>query len=108
MTEISDVIPLINDRHGTSWSLVGRLPGGHLQGAHELRGPRGERGVLKWPQRDLSAAQLDAAARTVEVARKRGWPTPRWLAFGALPEGAVYIVEELVDGVVPTRLGGDG
>lgn len=108
MTDISDVIRLINERHATSWSLVGRLPGGYLQGAYELRGPHGERAVLKWHPRDLPAAQLEAAARAVDGARTRGWPTPRWLAYGPLGQGAAYIVEEFVAGVVPTQLSGDG
>lgn len=108
MTDVADVITSINERHATGWSPVGRLPGGHRQGAHELRGPRGERAVLKWHPRDPSAAQLAAAARSVEELRARGWPTSRWLAHGALPKGAVYIVEEFVEGVVPTRLTHDG
>jgi len=108
MTDMSDVIHLINKRHATSWSLVGRLPGGYLQGAHELRGPRGERGVLKWHARELSAAQLFAAARSIEKLRRRGWPTSQWLVYGVLPDGASYIVEEFVDGVVPTQIDGDG
>ncbi len=108
MTDISDVIGLINERHHTRWSLVGRLPGGYLQGAHELRGPRGERGVLKWHPRELSAAQLVVAARSIESLRRRGWPTSEWLAHGVLPDGATYIVEQFVDGVVPTQIDGDG
>ena len=108
MTEISDVITLINQRHGTTWSLVRRLPGGYLQGAHEIRGPRGERGVLKWHPTDLPASQLLAAAQSVERLHASGWPTARWLAYGALPEGGAYIVEEFVDGVVPTRLAANG
>jgi Phosphotransferase enzyme family len=108
MTDTADVIRMINERDASSWVLVGRLPGGYLQGAHELRGPHGERGVLKWHPRDLAAAQLVAAAHAVEELRARGWPTSRWLAYGTLPGGAAYIVEEFVDGAVPTRLGGDG
>jgi len=108
MTEISDVISLINQRHGTSWSLVRRLPGGYLQGAYEIRGPRGERGVLKWHPTDLPTSQLLAAAQSVNRLHAGGWPTARWLAYGALPEGGAYIVEEFVDGVVPTRLAATG
>ena len=108
MADISDVIRFINERHATSWSLVGRLPGGYLQGAHELHGARGERAVLKWHPRELSAVQLLAAARSIEKLRSRGWPTSEWLAFGVLPDGATYIVEEFVDGVVPTQIDGAG
>jgi phosphotransferase family enzyme len=108
MADISDVVPLINQRHGTSWSLAGRLPGGYLQGAYEIRGRDGERAVLKWHPRELPTTQLLAAARSVEDLRARGWPTPRWLAYGALADGAAYIVEEFVSGVVPARLPADG
>jgi len=108
MTEISDVIPLINQRHGTSWSLVRRLPGGYLQGAYEIRGPGGERAVLKWHPTDLPTSQLLAAAQSVERLHAGGWPTARWLAHGALPEGGAYIVEEFVEGVIPTRLAANG
>jgi hypothetical protein len=108
MTGIWDVITLINERHGEKWSLVGRFPGGHLEGAYELRGPDGERGVLKWLPRDLPPTQLEMAAGVVEQARDRGWPAPRWLVYGALPQAGSYIVEEFVAGSVPTQLGGDG
>jgi aminoglycoside phosphotransferase (APT) family kinase protein len=79
-----------------------------LQGAYEIRGPDEERGVLKWHPRGLPNAQLLAAARSVEGVRTRGWPTPRWLAYGSLPDGAAYIVEEFVEGAVPARLTTDG
>lgn len=106
-SELAGVIRLINERHAADWSLVGRLPGGYLQGAYELRGPREARAVLKWHPRDLPAAKLVAVARSVEELRARGWPTSRWLAHGALSDGAAYIVEEFVDGVVPAQIDGD-
>ena len=39
VTELFDVVRLINKRHKTNWSLVGRLPGGYLQGAYENVAP---------------------------------------------------------------------
>jgi phosphotransferase family enzyme len=108
MTDIVEVIRLANERHATSWSLVGRLPGGYLQGAYELRDARGARCVLKWHPRDVSEAQLRSAARSVEDLLARGWPTSHWLAYGALPDGAAYIIEEFVVGTTPTSIGGDG
>lgn len=102
------MVQLINQQHGTSWTVVGRLPGGYLQGAYEMYGPDGARAVLKWHARDLPEAQLLATARSVEDLRVRGWPTARWLAFGALPHGAAYIVEEFMAGIIPTRLPRDG
>lgn len=45
-----DDVPLllefVNGRHGTAWSLVEKLPGGHQLGAYELRAPEGTRAVL--------------------------------------------------------------
>lgn len=64
--------------------------------------------MLKWHPRDLPVAQLAAAARSVEELRARGWPTPRWLANGTLPEGTAYIIEDFVVGVVPAQIDGDG
>ena len=108
MADISEVIRQVNERHATSWSLVGRLPGGHLQGAYELRGPLAKRAVLKCHPRDLPEAQLEAAARSIEELRTRGWPTPRWLAHGSLQGGTVYVVEEFVLGAVAEQLDGEG
>lgn len=62
--------------------------------------------VLKWHPQDLTRQQLEAAATAIEEARARGWPTPEWLAFGQLPDGGAYIVEELIEGSRPTRLEG--
>lgn len=104
MNELSPLLRLVNERHSTRWSLAGKLAGGYQQGAYELHGPSGERAVLKWYPRHLPWEQLEATARVVDEARVRGWPTPEWLAHGALPDGGVYIVEKFVEGTRPTRL----
>lgn len=104
VNELSSLLRLVNERHDTRWSLAGKLAGGYQQGAYELQGPSGERAVLKWHPLHLPWTQLEAAARAVDEARLRGWPTPEWLAHGALLEGGVYIVEEFVEGTRPTRL----
>ena len=84
-SDIDAVLGRINERDATRWSVIGRLPGGYLQGAYELRDSRGQRGVLKWHPSDLSVAQLTSAARSIEDMRARGWPTSRWLTSGVLP-----------------------
>lgn len=99
-------IALANERGGSSWSLVRKLPGGYQQGAYELRAPRGERGVLKCHPGHLPAKQLEETARAIEDARLRGWPTSRWLAFGSLANDGAYIVEEFIDGFTPNQLEG--
>jgi len=100
--EVGALVDLINTRHGTSWSVVGRIPGGSQQGAHALRNAEGERAVLKWHTGNIRAEKLPQTAQIIEAARARGWPTSRWLAFGALPAESAYIIEELIDGVTPT------
>lgn len=104
MVEVSSLLVSVNGRHGTAWALVGKLPGGYLQGAYELRGATGQRAVLKWHLRHLPAERLAATARAIEYARSRGWPTPAWLTYGAFPDHGAYIVEQFIEGRSPTSL----
>jgi len=105
MDAVHGVLALAN-RHGLSWGLVGKLAGGYQQGAYELADLGGTRAVLKWHPAHLPATQLRATARAVDDARVRGWPTPRWIAYGPLPDDGAYIIEEFVEGERPTRLEG--
>jgi hypothetical protein len=106
MDAVHGVLALANGRHGMSWGLVGKLAGGYQQGAYELAGPAGTRAVLKWHPSHLPAKQLTATARMIEDARVRGWPTPKWIAYGPLPADGAYIIEAFVEGERPTRLEG--
>jgi aminoglycoside phosphotransferase (APT) family kinase protein len=106
MDAVHDLLAFANDRHGMSWGLVGKLAGGYQQGAYELAGSGGTRAVLKWHPAHLPATQLRATARVIEDARVRGWPTPKWIAYGPLPDDGAYIIEEFVEGERPTRLDG--
>ena len=105
--EVDGVLALANDRAASSWVLVGKLPGGHQQGAYELAGSDGTRAVLKWHTAHLPAKQLMETARAIEDARLRGWPTARWIASGSLPNDGAYIIEEFIEGTRPTRLDGN-
>jgi len=87
------------------WELVRQLPGGYQQGAYELR-DRDRRAVLKVHAGHLPPKELGATAHAIEEARLRGWPTPRWLAHGSLPNDGGYIIEDFVEGERPRRLGG--
>ena len=102
--EVGALVDLINARHGTSWAVVRRIPGGSQQGAHELRDAQGERAVLKWHTGNIRPEKLPQTARIVEEARVRGWPTSRWLDFGVLPAESAYIVEEFIVGTAPTGI----
>jgi dATP pyrophosphohydrolase len=97
--EARELTLLVNSVHESSWSLIRRIAGGSQQGAYELRDGRGERAVLKWHTRGLPERQLRETAQAVADARARGWPAPRWLAYGSLPAQGGYIVEEFIDGV---------
>lgn len=105
-TDVREVLALANERHGMSWTLVGKLAGGYLQGAYALVARDGIRGVLKWHTRHLPARQLKATAHAIEEARLRGWPTARWLAYGSLPNDGAYIIEEFIEGERLTQIGG--
>jgi tRNA A-37 threonylcarbamoyl transferase component Bud32 len=97
----SRTLALVNEIHESTWSIVRRLAGGSQQGAYELRDSHGMRAVLKWHTRHLSAQQLGETARIIEIARMRGWPTPRWLAYGPLAREGAYVIEEYIDGRTP-------
>ena len=99
--DVVRILDSVNERHNSTWMLLGRLPGGYQQGAYQLVGGDATRAVLKWHPRHLPAAQLRSAAMVIEQARSRGWPTPRWIASGSLPDGGAYIVEELIRGAPP-------
>jgi aminoglycoside phosphotransferase (APT) family kinase protein len=101
---VRQILASINDAHSTRWELMGKLTGGYQQGAYELRDGSGGRAVLKWHAGHLPAKQLRETARALEQARARGWPTSKWLAYGALPNDGAYIVEEFIAGERPSRL----
>lgn len=106
MQDLAALIQFVNQHHATSWSPVRKLPGGYQQGAYELVAPDGDRAVLKWHAWHMGRKQLRETAQVVEDARQRGWPTPRWLAHGPLPDDGAYVVEEFIDGTPLTALGG--
>lgn len=56
--------------------------------------------------RDNEPERVLAAFDTVNGARKRGWPTPEWLAVGILDSGEAWILQELIRGTTPPTLDG--
>lgn len=106
MLHIDDLLDIINRRDATSWSIAGPMTGGTQQGAYRLRGPEGRSAVLKVYARHLPASRLPPTAAAIERARERGWPSPKWLAFGPLPGDRTYVIEEFVEGTTPTELDG--
>lgn len=104
MLQVDDLLEIINRREATSWSAAGPMTGGTQQGAYRLRGREGQSAVLKVYVRDLPASGLHPTATSIERARQRGWPSPKWLAFGPLPGDQTYVIEEFVEGATATEL----
>jgi phosphotransferase family enzyme len=102
----TQILRSVNRTHGTSYTLVGRLPGGYRSGAHLVRDRSGRDAVLKWSPDPSWARHVQRAAPLVAAARRAGWPTPAWLAVGTTDEGHLYQLQERVRGLSPERLTG--
>lgn len=94
----SQVLEEINLAHGMAFVLSRSLEGGFQSGAWLLRGHAETAAVLKWSPDPAWAGQIQRASRSVELARSRGYPTPRWLAVGVTASGYGYQVQEYVTG----------
>src|SRR5687767_9380701 len=105
MMDLPELLDEINARHGTSFRLVGRLPGG-TRGAWEVAGPDGARAVLKRGESPGWVSRARRAARVSEEMRAVGYPTARYLVVGETPNGTAYQVHELLAGAAPTNLNG--
>lgn len=101
--ETQVVLRAINDAERRAFRLIRRLPGGFQEGAYEIR-DGDERLVLKWHTKPTSIERLRETARTVDVVRRAGWPTPAWHLVGITPTGARYSVMDFVDGDHPDVL----
>lgn len=85
---LSTLIHELNVREQTTWAPTRKLAGGYHLGAYEVVAKDGARAVLKWWPPSDEPDDLAATAQAVADARRAGWPTPRWLSFGALPDGS--------------------
>jgi aminoglycoside phosphotransferase (APT) family kinase protein len=99
------VLAEVNRDHGTSYTLAGALSGGFQGGAWRIVGPDGGAAVLKWSEAHGTWHQVVLAGESkVTDARRRGYPTPAWLAVGLTTHGFVYHVQEFVPGRPSERL----
>lgn len=94
----TDVLGLVNARHGTEFELVGRLTGGRQGGAWRVAVPGADDAVLKWSENASLRSRRPQAPAMVGRLRRRGYPTPAWLVSGVTEQGLSYVVQELVDG----------
>ena len=96
--ELPALVEWINSHHGTRYALGGSVGGTH--GAWLLEGAGSERAVLK---RGRTPAHLEGMVRLdaiIEHVRARGYPTPRYLHYGADATGRRYTVQELAPGTL--------
>lgn len=54
--------------------------------------------VLKWTVNRGLAERRQETAWLVEQLRGRGYPTPRWHAYGAFDDGLAFVITDLFDG----------
>lgn len=83
--------------HGT-YQLVRPLEGGFQSGAWLIQDHACQQAVLKWTPNRTWAEQIQRASRAVAVVRRRGYPTPAWLAVGVTGSGFGYQVQEYAPG----------
>lgn len=81
-----------------TYELVRPLQGGFQSGAWLIQDHAGRQAVLKWTPNPTWAEQIQRASRAVADVRRRGYPTPAWLAVGVTASGFGYQVQEYAPG----------
>jgi aminoglycoside phosphotransferase (APT) family kinase protein len=81
-----------------TYRLVRRLPGGFQSGAWLIQDHAGQQAVMKWTPDRTWAEQIQRASRAVADVRRRGYPTPAWLAVGVTNSGFGYQIQEYAPG----------
>ena len=92
------VLDEVNAALDGTYELVRPLQGGFQSGASLIHDEAGRQAVLKWTPDPRWAEQIQRASRAVAVVRRRGYPTPAWLAVGVTEAGFGYQVQEYVPG----------
>ena len=90
------LLQLINERHGTAFTLGERYVGGE-QGAYALSDGAGGQFVLKWNPGANHLRRLDNARVVTDHLRGRGYPAPRSCYLG-LAAGGAYVVQPALPG----------
>ena len=86
----------INRQHGTSFALAGRIGGAH--GAWLLEDAEGTKAVLKRGPTPARVEHMPVIAGIVEQLLARGYPTPRYLHWGADATDRRYSIQEFMPG----------
>jgi aminoglycoside phosphotransferase (APT) family kinase protein len=83
--------------HGT-YETLHPLQGGFQSGAWLVRDDAGRQAVFKSTPDRAWGEQIQRASRAVAVVRRRGYPTPAWLAVGVTGSGFGYQLQEYAPG----------
>jgi aminoglycoside phosphotransferase (APT) family kinase protein len=100
---VKRLVAEINATHGVHFTVRERCVGGLQNGAWLLVDEVGQRAVVKQlpTQSELDIGQVAAAVARI---RRRGYPTPLWIACGSTATGASYWVQRHVAGRSATPL----
>ncbi|MCE7982644.1 MAG: aminoglycoside phosphotransferase family protein [Caldilinea sp. CFX5] len=85
----------LNGVQGKQFTFAEKLPG--QSGAWAVDGPDGERGILK-VSADSDCATVAQIVRLIEHLRTAGYPTPRPLHYGSIPDGGCFYLQECLPG----------
>lgn len=88
-------LDVLNGERGQHFTLVERLPG--TSGAWAVASLDGEHGIFK-VFTDSFCERVAQLVRVVEHLRAAGYPTPRPLHHGPIPNGGCYYLQERVPG----------
>lgn len=94
--EPEELLQRINALHGTTFALVGKYKDGE-QGAFAITDQSGERYVLKWVAGAHNVQWAEGARTVTDRLRSVGYPAPRYLYIGRLPEG-IYSIQSALPG----------
>jgi hypothetical protein len=92
-----ELLQHINDLHGTTFALIEKYAAGET-GAFAITDLSGERYVLKWAAGAHNVQWMEGARSVTDLLRSVGYPAPRFLYIGVLPEG-VYSIQSVLPGL---------
>lgn len=96
----AQLVQQINAAHATSFNLLSAYPDGE-QGAFALIDLQGRQSVLKWQPGACDLHRARQVQVLTDLLRSHGYPAPRYLLIGSIPEG-IYSVQEALPGA-PVR-----
>lgn len=93
---LAELLQHINDLHGTTFALAGKYTDGET-GAFAITDQSGERYVLKWASGAKNLQWAEGARTITDRLRSVGYPAPRYLFIGYLPQG-IYSIQSVLPG----------